>query len=135
MIVRTFDQIARSPSTVNASNWTSFRFLTRQDNMGFSLHETWIHADTETPICYKHHLEAVYCIEGEGQIELLATGEKIVLRTGVMYALDKHDAHILRAFTRLRLICVFNPPLRGDEVHDAEGAYRPVKEECVADAD
>jgi L-ectoine synthase len=135
MIVKTFDQIAHSPAAVKANNWTSFRFLTRQDNMGFSLHETWIHGDTETEICYKHHLEAVYCIEGEGQIELKATGEKIVVRAGVMYALDQHDAHILRAFTTLRMICVFNPPLQGDEVHDAEGAYRASVKERVAYAD
>lgn len=125
MIIKTFDQVANSQHSVKSDNWTSFRFLTRQDNMGFSLHETWIHGDTETLICYKHHFEAVYCIEGEGQIELIDTGEKYVLRPGVMYALNLHDAHILRAFTKLRLICVFNPPLRGDEIHDAEGAYRP----------
>ncbi len=123
MIIKSFDQIARSQRSVKADNWTSYRFLTRNDNMGFSFHETWIHGDTATSICYKHHLEAVYCIEGEGQIELLATGEKHVIRPGVMYALDQHDAHVLRAFTALRLICVFNPPLRGNEVHDATGAY------------
>lgn len=132
MIIRTFSEIAQSAKTVKAENWTSYRFLARQDNMGFSLHETHIHADTETPIHYKHHLEAVYCLEGEGQIELVETGEKYVVRPGVMYALNQHDAHILRAFTTLRLICVFNPPLRGDEIHDAEGAYRATESEEVA---
>jgi L-ectoine synthase len=30
----------------------------------------------------------------------------------------------LRATTDIRLICAFNPPLSGGEVHDADGAYK-----------
>mgnify|MGYP001947326148 FL=1 len=40
-----------------------------------------------------------------------------------MYALNEHDEHYLRAKTDLRLICVFNPPLTGQEVHDEDGVY------------
>lgn len=130
MIIRHFDEIAASSQAVHADNWSSFRLLTRQDGMGFSLHETWIHPGTETHIWYKHHLEAVYCIEGEGEIQPLhgsedapTPGEPISIQPGTMYALDKHDRHLLRATTRLRLICVFDPPLRGDETHGPDGAY------------
>ncbi|MES2918501.1 MAG: ectoine synthase [Pseudomonadota bacterium] len=128
MIVRRFEDILPSARAVHADNWSSFRLLTRDDGMGFSLHETWIHPGTQTPIWYKHHVEAVYCLEGEGEVELLAadgssTGEHVPLKPGVMYALDAHDRHILRAHSRLRLICVFNPPLRGDETHGPDGAY------------
>jgi L-ectoine synthase len=35
------------------------------------------------------------------------------------------DRHVVRAETDLRLISVFNPPLRGDENHDADGSYPP----------
>ena len=41
---------------------------------------------------YKNHLEACYCIEGEGTIEDLASGTVHDLKPGTMYALDKHDA-------------------------------------------
>lgn len=128
MIVRRFEDILPSPRAVHADTWSSFRLLTRDDGMGFSLHETWIHPGTQTHIWYKHHLEAVYCIEGEGEIEPVGadgrgTGEPITIKPGVMYALDAHDRHFLRARTRLRLICVFNPPLRGDEKHGPDGAY------------
>ena len=92
--------------------------------MGFSFHETIIRAGTETPIWYKNHLESVYCIAGNGSIEDLATGEVHQLEAGVLYALDKHDRHILRGGTEdMKMMCVFNPPLRGDEVHNEEGAY------------
>ena len=36
---------------------------------------------------------------------------------------DKHDKHILTAFSEMKMACVFNPPLNGTEVHNNEGAY------------
>ena len=48
-----------------------------------------------------------------------------------MYALEQHDAHILEADAEgdMRLVCVFSPALRGDEVHQLDGnghsAYAP----------
>jgi L-ectoine synthase len=127
MIIRTFSEIYESERAVHADTWSSFRLLTRADGMGFSLHETWIHPGTETHIWYKHHLEAVYCIEGEGEIVPLdAAGQPglpVLIHPGLMYALNEHDRHLLRADTKLRLICVFNPALRGDEVHGPDGAY------------
>lgn len=133
MIVRHFGEILGSARAVHTDNWSSFRLLTRDDGLGFSLHETWIQPGTETHIWYKHHFEAVYCIEGEGEIEPVddqgrGNGQPIAIVPGMMYALDAHDRHFLRAHTRLRLVCVFNPPLRGDETHDADGAYAPATE-------
>ncbi|HEY7774245.1 MAG TPA: ectoine synthase, partial [Marinagarivorans sp.] len=31
--------------------------------------------------------------------------------------------HVLRAFEEMKMACVFNPPVTGREVHNAEGAY------------
>jgi L-ectoine synthase len=36
----------------------------------------------------------------------------------------------LRARTALKMVCVFNPPLNGKEVHDDQGAY-PLEAEAV----
>ena len=47
-----------------------------------------------------------------------------------MYALDKHDPHKVRAFTRIRSICVFLPALTGREIHDEDGAYALPPEEA-----
>ena len=129
MIVRQFDAVVQSARTVHTDTWSSFRLITRSDGMGFSLNETWMYPGSQTRMWYKHHLEAVYCIEGEGEINVLdgLSGEQVVethqIAPGMLYALDQHDRHIVRARTRLRLICVFTPPLRGDETHDTEGAY------------
>jgi L-ectoine synthase len=124
MIVRTIDEILKSDGNVETSDWASRRFLLKRDNMGFTLSETTVYEGTENHIWYKHHLEACYCIEGEGEVEVLDPEPRTYpIRPGTMYALDRHDKHILRAKTRMRLVCVFNPPLTGREVHDAEGAY------------
>jgi L-ectoine synthase len=40
-----------------------------------------------------------------------------------MYALNGHEKHYLRARTQMRMVCVFNPPLTGKEVHDDDGVY------------
>lgn len=127
MIVRRMQDILNTERDVRTETWASRRLLLGGDGMGFSMHETTIFAGTETHIWYKHHLEAVYCVEGSGEIELIPSGEKFRIEPGTMYALDKHDRHWLRAdpHNDMRLVCTFNPALTGLEVHDAEGVYPP----------
>lgn len=131
MIMRKVDDIIGTEEEVFApnGNWVSRRLLLKEDNLGFSFHETLIFKDTQTRIWYKNHLEAVYCVEGEGEVETIEDGKVYPIYPGTLYALDKHDQHYLRATkSDLRLLCVFNPPLVGDEVHDREGSYPQVEE-------
>jgi len=123
VILRRLSDILGSEREVHADTWSSRRLLLADDRMGFSLHDTLIRSGTTTRMCYRNHLEAVYCIAGSGTVEDLATGSIHAIAPGTFYALDKHDDHALRAETELRLICVFNPALIGGEVHDATGAY------------
>lgn len=123
MIVRTLEEARNSDRLVTAANWDSTRLLLQDDNMGFSFHITRIFAGTETPIHYQNHLEAVYCISGEGEVETVADGKVYPIRPGTIYILDQHDKHLLRGKTEMTLACVFNPPLKGQEVHDETGAY------------
>ena len=126
MIVRTLDDIVGTERDVKAENgnWVSRRFLLKDDGMGFSFHETTIFEGTETHIWYQNHLEAVYCVGGEGEIEEYDSGKVHPIKDGTMYALNEHDRHYLRATKGdLRLICVFNPPVTGREVHDENGVY------------
>lgn len=131
MIVRTLSQITGTAREVAAETWTSRRLLLKEDGMGFSLHETVVRAGTATPMWYKNHLEAVYCIEGEGEVEVIPGRGVYQIAPGTVYALDRHERHLLRARSALRLVCVFNPPCTGREVHDADGAY-PLVEESVS---
>ncbi len=123
MIVRTLQAAEKSERRVTSETWESTRLLLKDDEMGFSFHITTIYAGTTTEMWYRNHLESVYCISGEGEIETLADGKVYQIAPGTVYALDQHDKHILRARTELKLACVFNPPVTGREVHDETGAY------------
>jgi L-ectoine synthase len=127
VILRSLDQIAGSERDVAGEGWRSQRLLLRADGMGFSLSETRVEAGVELHLWYRHHLEACYCLEGEAEIEDLASAERHAIVPGTAYALDQHDQHVLRVRTPLRLICVFNPPLSGGETHDADGSYPPAE--------
>jgi len=125
MIVRKLNDIIGTERDVCAENgnWNSRRFLLKKDGMGFALNDTVLYAGTETYIWYKNHFEAVYCIEGHAEVELVETGEKFDIKPGTMYGLNGHEKHYLRIHEDFRCVCVFNPPLTGTEVHNKEGYY------------
>ncbi len=128
-IVRVEDIIG-TEREVEGPGWTSRRLLLKKDGMGFSFHETIIPAGAELHLWYKYHLEAVYCVAGDGTITDLDTDETHEIKDGTLYALDKNDRHILKGGSKdMRLICAFNPPVTGRETHDADGAYNLVEEE------
>ncbi|HET7578068.1 MAG TPA: ectoine synthase [Bacillales bacterium] len=128
MIVKTLDEIIGTDNDTGDDNWNSRRFLLKKDNVGFTLSDTVLYAGTETYIWYKNHVEAVYCIEGEGELETIDEGKTYTIKPGTMYCLNGHEKHYLRAKTDLRVVCVFNPPLTGKEVHDKDGVYPLVTE-------
>ena len=131
MIVRNFHDIAANDRArvVSDAQWTSTRMLLADDGMGFSFHITVLQAGSEHTFEYKNHFESVYCMQGRGSITDLATGETHEIRPGTMYALDRHDRHILRADQELWMACCFNPPVTGTEVHRADGSYAAAGED------
>lgn len=131
MIVRTLTEAMGTEREVGTSNWTSRRMLLASDGAGFSLHDTVIRAGTETSMWYRNHVEAVYCIEGRGEIEVVEGGERHRLVPGTLYVLDGHEKHIVRAREDLRMVCVFNPPCTGQETHDEHGTYPLLTEEAT----
>lgn len=127
MIIRKIEDIVGTERDVLGKGWVSRRLLLKKDGMGFSFHETIIPAGAKLELWYKNHLEAVYCVAGNGSIEDLATGERHNIQDGVLYALNNHDRHILRGGSEdMRLICAFNPPVSGRETHDKDGSYQLV---------
>lgn len=123
MIVRTLAEITDTARDVVAPTWRSRRLVLADDLVGFSLHDTTIHAGTETTMWYRNHIEAVYCIDGTGTLTDTKTGDRHEVTAGSMYLLDQHDHHVLRAHTDMRMVCVFTPACTGAEVHDDEGTY------------
>ncbi|MCF7970811.1 MAG: ectoine synthase [Methylococcaceae bacterium] len=125
MIVRQLQEVEKTERRVVSpdGNWESTRMLLKDDKMGFSFHITTIYAGADFQMHYQNHLESVYCISGEGEVETRVDQKKHPITAGTLYILDQHDQHTLRAFTEMKMACVFNPPLNGKEVHNAEGAY------------
>ncbi|RUP34313.1 MULTISPECIES: ectoine synthase [Mycolicibacterium] len=125
MIVRTTTQITGTDRDVSAGAWRSKRIVLADDGVGFSFHETTIDADSVSEFHYQHHIEAVWVIEGAGMLTNLETGDQHPLRPGTMYLLNGHERHRVSCVEQLRMLCVFNPPVSGREVHDENGAYPP----------
>jgi len=123
MLIRSLDTIRASERNVVTDGWESARLLLKDDGMGFSFHITTMYAGKVLAMHYRHHLESVYVLSGEGTIEDLGTGQIHDLRPGTLYVLNAHDRHIVRPKTDLVTACVFNPPVTGREVHDETGAY------------
>jgi len=123
MIVRHLNDLIGSERDVHGPVWTSRRFLLADDGVGFTLTQTTTEAGSEQILWYQHHIEANYVIEGEGEVENLASGEVFQLAPGSLYVLDRHEKHRLKSFTAMRLVCVFTPALSGRETHDEDGSY------------
>ena len=101
----------------------SIRPVLAADGMGVSVHKTIIPKGPAQHWHYKHHIEACYCIAGTGVLTDLATGKKHWIVPDVVYVLDDHDDHTFEAITTVVLISIFNPPVTGTEVHQADGSY------------
>lgn len=132
MIVRNLPEAEKTERRIVSEGWESTRLLLKNDNVGFSFHITTIYKDAELHLHYQNHFEAVYCMSGSGSIEDLAAGKVHPISPGTLYVLNNHDKHILRAEEEMKMVCVFNPPLHGKEVHDADGVY-PLEAEEVND--
>jgi L-ectoine synthase len=123
VIVRTPAEIEGTDRAVEGPTFVSRRFVLADDKVGFSFHDTVLYAGTVTKMWYQNHIEAVYCIEGEGELEDLDNEATYEIGPGTLYLLNGHERHVLRATTDLRMMCVFNPPLTGNELHDENGTY------------
>lgn len=123
MIVRTTAEITGTDRDVADGSWRSKRIILAGDGVGFSFHETTIQAGSVNEFHYQHHIEAVWVIEGSGTLTDLATGQEYPLADGTMYVLNNNDRHRVTCDEQLRMLCVFNPPVTGREVHDENGVY------------
>ncbi|MEO3870703.1 ectoine synthase [Nonomuraea sp. B12E4] len=118
MIVRHLENV----HTVDWGNGLSRRFLVESDGVGYSVTDTIVRAGTKSRLEYRNHLETCYCIGGSGEV-IDMDGNSHPMKPGTLYSLDEHDAHFLVASPHedLRLVCVFTPALKGDEVHSLDG--------------
>ena len=124
MIVRTLEEITDTDRDVRGDGWRAQRLLVAADGLGFSLSETTVDGGAEMNLWYKHHKEACYVIAGQAEITERDTGAAHRIGPGSVYS-PEHDRHTIRVIEPLRLVCVFNPALTGQETHDVDGSYLP----------
>jgi L-ectoine synthase len=108
---------------IKGIGFESIRLILASDNMGFSFHKTIIPKGEAHNWHYKHHKEACFCLKGEGELINLDNGNKFIITEGMIYILDNHDNHTFQAFEDVELISVFNPPVKGNEIHKEDGSY------------
>ena len=125
MIIRSADDVSGSQHDVSGPGWRSRRILTEADRMGFSLNDVLIEPGFELELEYRHHFEACYVVAGRMEVTVAATGQEHVVGPGGVYAGDQHDRHTARSAGGARLVCIFNPALRGTERH-VDGGYEPL---------
>ncbi len=122
MIVKTGEDVIGTKGEARGDKWHSLRLLLEEDGMGVSLVDGLLEPGFDMVLWQKNHLEACYCIEGEGTVEELESGRVHEIKAETLYAMNNHDRHRIRAISRMRVICTFVPPLTGGEVHDADGS-------------
>lgn len=122
MIIKRKEDVVGTKGDVHGDRWHSIRLLHQEDGMGVTLTDSILEPGFEMTLWQKHHLEACYCLEGEGTVEELKSGRVHEVRPGTLYAMNNHDRHRIHANTRMRIICTFYPALTGHEVHDADGS-------------
>ena len=122
MFVRSLNDVEKTDYFVDWGNGTSHRMLTEADGMVFTVCHTVVKNGSESLLEYRNHLEACYCIGGEGEVEDM-NGNVYPIKVGDIYVLNQHDKHYLRGGkdTDLILVSVFNPPLKGTERHNLKG--------------
>ncbi len=117
------NDIENTNRSVDTGDWVSRRLVTAREDVSYSLHDTTMRAGSSTLMHYPHHLESVYCIEGEGEVQALDDKTSHKVEPGVAYVLDKHDQIRLTATTDMRLISAIAPALIGDEELDENGGF------------
>ena len=122
MITKTNDDVVGTKAEKQGDKWHSLRLLHKGDGLGVTLTDTILEPGFGMVLWQKNHLEACYCLEGEGTVEELDKGKVHQIRPGTLYAMNAHDRHRIRARTRMRIVCTFFPALTGDELHDADGS-------------
>lgn len=102
MIVKTLEDIVGTKGEAQGDKWHSLRLLHQEDGMGVTLTDSILDAGFEMDLWQKNHIEACYCLEGEGAVEELGGGKVHQIKAGTLYAMNNHDRHRIRAKTRFQ---------------------------------
>ena len=113
-----------SDRVVNFHAGISRRIILKKDNLGFGITRTTIFPEHGKVFQhYKNHQEICYCTKGVGLLTCAETGKEFYIREGDTYILAENEPHYFEALEECVLICAWNPPLTGKEIHREDGSY------------
>jgi len=112
-------------ASIAGGAFTATRWLTQPDGLDFSLSGARTQAAGQFDLWYKHHWEVNFVRSGSATLEDLTRGHTWPLAPGTLYCVGPSDRHRLTYSegSDLQIVSVFDPPIVGDETHDADGAY------------
>ena len=109
---------------VNFHAGVSRRIILKKDNLGFGITRTTIFPEIGRVFQhYKNHQEVWYCVSGLGLLTCKETGKEFYIKPGDTYILAENEPHYFEALEETVLICSWNPPLTGKEIHREDGSY------------
>lgn len=123
MKVVRINQLYDTDREVHGKGFISIRPVLEKDGMGYSVHKTIIPAGGPYKWHYKNHLETCYCIKGKGILTDIKNNTQHLITKDCVYILDNHDEHTFEALEDVELVSIFNPPVKGNEVHKEDGSY------------
>ena len=123
MIDKNKEDVIGTRGDASGKLWRSLRLLHEEDGMGVTLSDSILEPGFDMDLWQKQHLEAGYCLEGEGTVEELDSGTRHQIRPGTLNPMNNHDRHRIHVKTRMRILCTFYPALTGQEVHDTDDSH------------
>ena len=129
MFVRRLEDLAGTDKvmvkTDGEKRLQSGRLLTKSDGCGFSLSDVRVSAGWTIDLWYKNHVEGNLVVSGAMEVTDLTNGASWELEGGDLYVVGPKDRHRITAKEDSQIVSIFNPPVEGNERHDADGAFPP----------
>lgn len=109
------EALAGSSRDVTHVNYRTFRLLIAADGAPVSLTDIVLNPGIEDVYGYPDRTEVAYCIEGHATVHDLQNGRLEEIRPGKLWVAPPGSRFRFVAHEATRLICVFDPPLTGNE--------------------
>lgn len=116
MIVIDAMQTHGSEREVKRDDLSSMLLLLKADGLGFTVTRTMIHpAKDFEPFHDKDHVQAYYCIRGNGTVKD-SRGNEHKIKPGFFFAAEKAEKHWIKAKDTLVLLCTISPAIAANEM-------------------
>ena len=120
MFFRDSRELVGTAHDVTHPNYRTMRLLLRSDPAPVSVTDIVLVPGIEDIYGYDDRTEIAYCIEGRATVRDLNGGSEREIEPGVLWVAPPGSRFSFVAHEPTRLICVFDPPLEGDETGTAQ---------------